>query len=140
MLNRAFIQEERQRMMYWAFLLTSFGCSLESHPCVLAKKRKTAIKESRTLAIKRLSPACKQGDGDACNALGDIYATPGWGGGKMVSLAMVLYNHACENGNAEGCYQIGAWDSGCELGHAHSCELAGCLSIEMVTAGMSVVQ
>jgi TPR repeat protein len=128
--------------MHLRLYLLSFavGCSLESHPCVVAAKRKEAVKTERRHDILQLSPECKRGNGDSCNALGDIYATPEWGGGKMVTVAKHLNNRACENGNGEGCYQIGAWGSGCELGHTHSCELAGCVSIEMVTASMSAVQ
>jgi hypothetical protein len=67
--------------MHLRLYLLSFavGCSLESHPCVVAAKRKEAVKTERRHDILQLSPECKRGNGDSCNALGDIYAQNGEG-------------------------------------------------------------
>ena len=83
--------------------------------------------QRRTL-IHHLAGQCKAKDGAACNTLGDLYATPGWGGGKMVTVARNLYSRACGLGHPEGCFQVSAWSQACDLGHPKSCELVDCLS------------
>ena len=116
-------------MQQWIALITLlFGCFQAPEPVKPATIQPSLETTQRRTIIKRLSPGCKAGDGDACNDLADLYATAGWGGGKMVTIARSLYNRACGYGNPEGCYQIGAWSQGCDLGHAQSCDFVDCFS------------
>lgn len=112
-------------------LMSLSGCSIDSGCCVLAKKRKHTMRDSRIRNILRLSPECKNGDVDACTALGNIYATAGWGGGKKIFLVKILYNQACSGGKGDGCFEIGACGQGCGFGHKQSCEFADCVSIDV---------
>jgi hypothetical protein len=107
------------------FLTT--GCEGDSAALGAGGAGSSSLSMHRVAVIKDLAGRCQREDGDACNSLGDLYATTGWGGGKMVTVAKGLYDLACGYGNAEGCFQIGAWSYGCEQGNATSCELLDCM-------------
>ena len=106
--------------------------------------------EQEARAFRASVAACDSGDTAACVALGKAYEF-GMGTPQVRPVAAILYDEACELGNAEGCYRLGVLDSVAKYGlgganaalsYERACDLGsakGCLALaDMLSEGDAI--